>query len=108
MVTRPAPPDLTADPDAGVRTLPATVRLKDLVDSVAEASGGKKAEVRATVEATLEVLGRALAEGRPFNLPGLGKLRVAKDNGTVLTLKLRLADGPRAAGLALAKDDEDG
>ncbi len=104
---RPAHPDETGDPALAARTLPATVRLKDLVDSVAEASGGKKTEVRATVEATLDAMGRALAEGKPFNLPGLGKLRVAKNNGTVLTLKLRLADGPRAAGLALAKDDED-
>jgi hypothetical protein len=84
------------------------LKLKDLVDSVAEATGAKKPEVKATVEATLSALGSALAEGKSLAVPPLGKLRVVKTRGAALTLKLRLADGPKAAELGLAADGEDG
>ena len=84
------------------------VKLKDLVDSVAAATGGKKPDVKKTVEATLAALGEALATGKALTVPPLGKLRVVKNKGPALTLKLRLADGAKAAGLALADDGEDG
>jgi hypothetical protein len=82
-------------------------KLKDLVDSVATATGGKKPDVKKTVEATLAALGEALAAGKGLTVPPLGKLRVVKNKGPALTLKLRLADGAKAAGLALAEDGED-
>lgn len=85
-----------------------TVKLKDLVDQVATASGLKKPEAKKAVEATLSVIGGALARNASLAVPPLGKLRVAKSAGGTLTLKLRLADAPRAAGLALADDGEDG
>lgn len=94
----------TTAPDARA----ATVKLKDLIDSVASATGGKKADVKATVEATLAALGEALAIGKSLAVPPLGKLRVVKNKGPALTLKLRLADRAKAAGLALADDGEDG
>jgi Bacterial DNA-binding protein len=84
------------------------VKLKDLIDSVAAKTGGKKPEVKAVVEATLAALGEALATGKALVVPPLGKLRVVKNKGPALTLKLRLADGAKAAGLALADDSEDG
>lgn len=83
------------------------LKLKDLIDSVAAATGGKKPDVKKTVEATLAALGEALATGKPLTVPPLGKLRVVKNKGPALTLKLRLADGAKAAGLALADDGED-
>ncbi len=98
-VVEPAPA-----PDAAANTL----KLKDLVDSVAAATGGKKPDVKKTVEATLAALGEALATGKMLTVPPLGKLRVVKNKGPALTLKLRLADGAKAAGLALADDGEDG
>jgi hypothetical protein len=82
-------------------------KLKDLIDNVATATGGKKPEVKKTVEATLAALGKALATGKGLTVPPLGKLRVVKNKGPALTLKLRLADGAKAAGLALAEDVED-
>jgi Bacterial DNA-binding protein len=85
----------------------ATVKLKDLIDTVAAATGAKKPDVKKTVEATLHALGEALAAGKSLAVPPLGKLRVVKNKGPALTLKLRLADGPKAAGLALADDGED-
>jgi Bacterial DNA-binding protein len=84
------------------------MKLKDLIDSVAAKTGGKKPEVKAVVEATLAALGEALATGKALVVPPLGKLRVVKNKGPALTLKLRLADGAKAAGLALADDGEDG
>lgn len=92
-----------AEPAAG-----GMVKLKDLIDSVATATGGKKPDVKKTVEATLAALGEALATGKALTVPPLGKLRVVKNKGPALTLKLRLADGAKAAGLALADDGEDG
>jgi Bacterial DNA-binding protein len=83
------------------------MKLKDLVDSVTEATGGKKPEVRKTIEATLAAIGTALATGSALAIPPLGKLRVVKNTGPAMTLKLRLADGAKAAGLALADDGED-
>ncbi|NHB77652.1 HU family DNA-binding protein [Rhodobacter calidifons] len=94
----------TAAPEA----LGGAMKLKDLVDSVSAATGGRKPEVKKTVEATLAALGEALARGRALTVPPLGKLRVVKNKGPALTVKLRRADGAKAAGLALADDGEDG
>lgn len=85
-----------------------TLKLKELVDLVAVSTGSRKPEVKPVIEATLTALGEALATGRSLAVPPLGKLRVVKTKGPALTLKLRLADGPKAAGLALADDGEDG
>lgn len=108
MQDTPASPEQPADagaPKATLKGMP--FRFKELLDQVASRTGSKKSDLRATVEATLEALGTALATGRDLNIPPLGKLRVAKNQPPVMTLKLRLADGPRAAGLALADEEED-
>lgn len=83
------------------------LKTRDLIDAVVSETGAKKPEVKKIVEATLAAIGRALATGQNLTVPPLGKLRVAKDNGVALTLKLRLADEAKAAGLALADEDED-
>lgn len=83
------------------------LKTKDLIDMVAAGTGAKKADLRQIIEATLEAIGKSLATGIDMNIPPLGKLRVAKNASPVMTLKLRLADGPRAAGLALADTEED-
>ena len=83
------------------------IKTKDLIDTVAAETGAKKPEVKKIVEATLVAIGRALATGNDLNVPPLGKLRKVKDNGIALTLKLRLADEAKAAGLALADEEED-
>ena len=103
-----AKPELKVVEAASSETKAGTVKLKDLLDTVAAATGGKKPEVKAVIEATLAALGEALATGKSLAVPPLGKLRVVKNKGPALTLKLRLADGAKAAGLALADDGEDG
>lgn len=100
-------PELKVVQGGGAAARQQGLKVKDLIDAVAAATGGKKSDVRQAVEATLDAIGKALATGSDLNLPPLGKLRVAKSNGTVLTLKLRLADGPKGAGLALADEDQD-
>jgi Bacterial DNA-binding protein len=102
-------PKLVADADAAVEDgdtqakgrAGSGLRLKDLVDRVVEATGGKKKGVKEIVEATLTQLGAALAKGESLNLPSLGKMRVARagaEGGGAMTLKLR--QGPGGGGKA--------
>jgi DNA-binding protein HU-alpha len=90
------------------------LRLRDLVDRVAEASGGNKKDLRGVIEATLAVLGQAIDAGDVLNLPPLGKLRVARaasGEAGAVTLKLRRNAGGKADEKAdkegLAEDGED-
>jgi DNA-binding protein HU-alpha len=92
---------------------PAGLKLRDLIDSVATATGGKKPDVKATVEATLAALAAALKSGSDMTLPPLGKLRVVKlaekGSATMMTLKLRHGGGSEKPGpKPLADDGEDG
>jgi DNA-binding protein HU-alpha len=88
------------------------LKLRDLVDRVVTTTGGKKKGVKEIVEATLNALGSALAKGEELNLPGVGKVRVAKsvdkDGRAMMTLKVRgmAASKPKAAKEALAEADE--
>lgn len=87
-------------------------KLKDLVAAVAEATGGKKPEVKRVVEATLASLGMALGRGSDLAVPPLGRARIVKSSGkdgaAILTLKLRLGGADQAgAKQALADDGED-
>ena len=69
------------------------LKLRELVSRVAEVTGGKKKGVKEIVEATLAALGDALAKGEELNLPGVGKVRVAKsvdrEGRSMMTLKVR-------------------
>lgn len=90
-----------------------TLKIKDLVSRVAEATGGKKKGVREMVEATLAVLGDALAKGEDLNLPGLGRTRIArtseKDGASLMTLKVRRgAHRKKEEKEPLAEEEEEG
>ena len=76
---KPAP-KLAAKPAEKPAGKPGTdmVRLKDIIESVAAATGQKKPEAKKAVEATLSAIGAALAQKSILALPPLGKLRVAK------------------------------
>lgn len=69
------------------------LKKTDLVDAVVELSGIKKKFAKPAIEAALEVLGEALAEGRDLNLRPLGKVKIQKSkelaNGTVITARIR-------------------
>lgn len=93
-----------------------TLRIKALIDRVAEVTGGKKRDVKETVEATLAAIGDALAKGEDLNLPGFGRARIARtaDRGgaSMMTLKIRRAtsdakDDDGDAKVALADEGDD-
>ncbi len=80
---------------------PEELKRKEFIDLVVARSGMKKKDVKPVVEAMLEVLGQELGDGREFNLPPLGKLKVQRmkenDGTQVMVAKIRLHDA--------AKDD---
>ena len=103
VVEKPAPGQAPAKTPAKV----AGFKLKDLVDQVASATGTKKPDAKKAVEATLAAIAAALKSGSDLALPPLGKLRIARTTGAVLTLKLRTGAGEKAAAKPLADSGED-
>jgi len=69
------------------------LRKKELIDRVVTQSGLKKKDVKPVVEATLAVLGEALANEERMNLQPFGRLivnrRKALENGEVLITRIR-------------------
>jgi hypothetical protein len=96
------------------------LKMKGLVERVADAVGSKKAEVKPVVEAVLAALGKALKDGEALALPPFGKAKVSRSkdtaSGGMLVMRLRGAGEGRqdkgsgkagkAARGSLAKDDE--
>ena len=103
VVEKPAP----GQAPAKVAAKAAGFKLKDLVDQVASATGTKKPDAKKAVEATLAAIAAALKSGSDLALPPLGKLRIARTTGAVLTLKLRTGAGEKAAAKPLADSGED-
>ncbi len=100
----------TATEDAAAKG--PSLKIKDLVTRVAEATGGKRKDVKEMVEATLKVLGDAMAKGEDMNLPGFGRTRITrsaeKDGAAHLTMKVRRgAHRPKHVDEPLAEDGED-
>lgn len=96
-----APASVADAPEAADRAERANaLKLRELVGRVVEATGGKKKGVKEIVEATLTALGNALANGEELNLPGVGKVRVAKsvdrEGRSMMTLKVRGGGAPKA------------
>lgn len=78
------------------------LRKKDLLDRVGAKSKVKKKDIKDVVEATLLVLGEALAAGEELNLPPLGKAKVNRQKGVaggdMYIIKLRRSTGKTAGG----------
>lgn len=94
----PAAPDVVVMVEAAP-----VLRKKELLERVIKRSGEKKKAVKPIVEATLGILGEALAAGEELVLPPFGKARVnrQKDVGSaeMLVIKLR-RQGDKPAGAA--------
>lgn len=106
----------TTQPEAGEDATAAargpSLRIRDLVTRVTEATGGKRKDVKEMVEATLKALGDAMAAGEDMNLPGFGRTRITrsaeKDGASHLTMKVKR--GPhrtKHVDEPLAEDGED-
>lgn len=84
-----------------------TMRKKDLLNRVAERAAVKRPEAKAAMEATLDVLGEAIAAGEDINLPGLGRIKVTRHkdapNATVYFTRIRQ---PLPAAEPLADPDD--
>lgn len=108
-----AQPAVTSTPDPVVVQPPkpvvssASLRKKALIEAVTERSGVKRRDAKAAMEASLELLGEAIAEGRRINLPGFGKLKVMRSkkrtNGEIFTIRIRQ---PLTTGKADGDDGE--
>ncbi|MZQ90718.1 DNA-binding protein [Frigidibacter albus] len=73
-----------------------TLRKKELVERVVAASGAKKKIAKDIVEATLQVLGEALAAGEQLVLPPFGNAHKTREKdtpsgGSTMTVRLRRA-----------------
>jgi nucleoid DNA-binding protein len=109
----PAPKPAAAAAPVAEKAKGATLKMRDLIAQVTEASGGKKKGVKEIVEATLAALGGALSKGEAINLPGFGRAKVAhaedKGAGKPMTIKLKSQTATKAkkpGSKALADDDE--
>ena len=78
-------PDTTAGSNvvavnAGIGSAPVEItpslRKKELIDRVVSKSGAKRKDAKPVVEAMLDVLGDALAQGEELNLQPFGKLKI--------------------------------
>ncbi len=89
------------DRDAGpaptpqVQDIRVQLKMRELVARVMERTGARKTDVKSIAEATLSVLGAALANGEDLNVPPLGKVMVKRDTtnhkARVFTVKVRQA-----------------
>ena len=84
-------------PALGKDPIPARVLHKrEFLARVAADVDLSRAQIREVVEATLNQLGRAIAEGETLALPPFGKARVSRQTttrgGEVLVLRLRRKD----------------
>ena len=99
-------------PEVTVKAASEVLKLKALVEEVAKTTGGKKKQIKETVEATLAVISAALAMGHDLNLPPLGKARVGRKaggaEGGTLTLKLKPANARDGEKKSRKKDMPEG
>ena len=99
---RPIPaPDHSAVTQSASAAKPATdpsppgpeMKKQELLQKVLTRSGIKKKDAKPVVEAMLEVLGEALANGRELNLQPLGKIKMNRikemDRARVIVAKIR-------------------
>ena len=87
-----APEAVVVQENVPTSTLPELKKV-ELIDMVVERAGVKKRDAKPAIEAALEILGAALADGREVNLQPLGKIRVNRmkhlSSARVMTCKVR-------------------
>ncbi|MGX0977551.1 hypothetical protein ACSSVY_003284 [Roseovarius sp. MBR-51] len=85
------------------------LKKQELIDKVLGKGDIKKKYAKPVVEAVLEVLGEALAEGRELNLPPMGKIKINRvrdvANARIIVAKIRQSKA--GAGSDAGTDDQD-
>ena len=101
----------TLDPTLLPPAMQPELKKPELIDKVVRRAGVKKRDAKPAIEAALEILGEALAEGRELNIKPFGKMKVQRvrdtGNGVVLVTKVRQpkeAKGPAPDPLAQAAE----
>ncbi|MFK7937947.1 MAG: HU family DNA-binding protein [Roseovarius sp.] len=94
----PSPAQVPAAPTQTAPGLSGPVLKKqELIEKVVQASGIKKKDAKPVVEAMLEVLGEALADGRELNLQPMGKVKLNRTKETpgarIIIAKIRQSKG---------------
>lgn len=78
------------------------MKKQELIDKVLGKGDIKKKYAKPVVEAVLEVLGDALAEGRELNLPPLGKIKINRvrdvANARIIVAKIRQSKSGGSSG----------
>jgi DNA-binding protein HU-alpha len=98
----PEVPKATVVSDTTPTTTAPMMKKRELLNLVVERSGVRKKFAKPTVEAMMEILGEAIAEGRDLNLPPMGKIKQQRtkeaSNVRVTVAKIRQGkiDGPEA------------
>jgi len=100
-----AKPAVAAEPEVVTETtaMVAEMELKkrELIDKVVERSGTKKKHAKPAVEAMIDILAEALADGREINLQPLGRIMTqrSKDttNARVIIAKIRQSKSAQPA-----------
>ncbi|WP_371224491.1 HU family DNA-binding protein [Roseovarius sp. 2305UL8-3] len=79
------------------------LKKQELLQKVVDKSGIKKKDAKPVVEAMLEVLGEALADGREFNLQPMGKLKLNRTketpNARIIVAKIRQSKRTGGGGM---------
>ena len=79
-----------------------SLRKKELIDRVVSKNGAKRKDAKPVVEAMLDVLGDALAQGEELNLQPFGKLKINRQKemagAKVFVCKIRQRKTVHGAG----------
>ena len=96
---KPATADAVSETSSVVAL--AALRKRELIDKVIERSGAKKKYAKPAIEAMIDVLGEALAEGRELNLQPMGRFKTqrSKDtsNARIIIAKIRQSKAAQPA-----------
>jgi len=97
----PAKPDLEVVTEkTAAEIVSVELKKQELLQMVADRAELNKNKVKPVVEAMLEVLGEALAEGRELNLKPFGKVKINRQkdvgNARVTVAKIRQSKADRA------------
>ncbi|WP_254919135.1 HU family DNA-binding protein [Oceanicola sp. 22II-s10i] len=104
-------PDLSLVTEAVPTVTGPELKKRELIDRVVALSGVKKKDAKLVVEATLQVMGEVIAEGRDLNVKPLGKLKVNRikqsNGGTVMNARIRQNEVPAEASDLVDTDGKD-